>query len=335
MKNRRWLSRVFLIFGLGIGGLILYWLIAETGWQNLFDSLSLFGLLPLLGFIAISLLNFCFYTWRWKLILDDMMGTAKRIPFGRLFMHRMSGFAAGYLTPAAQVAGEPVRVALLRGDGIELQPATSSVVLDLAFEILSFTVYVIAGLGLAFGWGLGVDGSLLWPTIMILVIFGMLMTFFGFTIRGVGFFHRLISALGLRRFEIMKRAEIWMQETEKLMTKFFDGNSGKIFGVVGLSFVMTAFRAIEVGFIAYFLGTGLDLGQAIIMSTLPGMALFLPIPGGLGVFEGSNVAAFALLGLAVNPVAFTLIVRARDLLFIAIGVVHAVFRGERLLSRRA
>ncbi|MEK7183871.1 MAG: lysylphosphatidylglycerol synthase transmembrane domain-containing protein [Patescibacteria group bacterium] len=331
MKNRRFLSRLFLLLGLILGGGLLLALIKQTGPQDLLDSLVAFGWLPLLGFIGISLLNFGLYTWRWKLILDDMVEPKQRVSFPRLFMHRMSGYAAGYLTPAAQVAGEPIRVAMVKSDGVPLQPATSSVVLDLAFEITSFVVYVIAGLALAFAQGLGAGGDLLLPLVFVLVLLGILGSFFIFTVSGAGFFHRLISGLGLRRLKFMQKFETWLEGTEKLMTKFFVGKGAKVLFIVLLSFVMTAFRAVEIVFITHFFGFEVTVRDAFLMSTLPGVALLLPIPGGLGVFEGSNAAMFALLGIGINPIAFTMIVRSRDLLFIAIGVVHAVLRGEKII----
>lgn len=329
--SRQILSRVFLGVGLLIGGGLIAVLIQQTGPQDLIDHLVLFGVLPLCGFIALSLLNFCLYTWRWKLILDDMVERKQRLSFAQLFMHRMSGYAVGYLTPAAQVAGEPVRVALVKGDGVPLQPATSSVVLDLAFEVTSFVVYVIAGLVLAFADGLGAGGDLLWPLVFVLVLLAVLASFFVFTVSGAGFFHRLTSVPPLNKLKAMRKFSVWLEQTETLMTKFFAGKKLKILFIVGLSFVMTAFRAVEVFFITYFFGVSISLQDAFLMSTLPGVALLLPIPGGLGVFEGSNAAMFALLGIEINPVAFTMIVRARDLLFIAIGVLHAVLRGERIV----
>jgi uncharacterized protein (TIRG00374 family) len=334
MRHRRFWGGVFLILGLGVGGGILFLLIRQSGFENLRDNLITFGLWPLIGFFGISILNFCLYTWRWKMILDDMVPRSQRIPFTRLFMHRMSGFAAGYLTPAAQVAGEPIRVAMIKSDGVALQPATSSVVLDLAFEITSFVVYVIAGLALALAQGLGADGHLLGPLVLVLILLAILGSFFIFTVSGAGFFHRLIGLFGLRRFQAMRSFETWLVGTEKLMTKFFKGKAWQVLLIVLLSFVMTAFRAVEVLFITHFFGFAISIRDAVLMSTVPGVALFLPIPGGVGVFEGSNAAMFALLGIGINPVAFTMIVRARDLLFIAVGVLHAVARGEKVIAKR-
>lgn len=323
-----------MVVGLLLGGVILFALIKQTGPQDLVNNLRLFGWWALLGFIGISLLNFCLYTWRWKLILDDMMRPKKLVPFGRLFLHRMSGYATGYIAPAAPVVGEPIRVALTKADGATVSQATGSVVLDLAFEITSFVVYVILGLMFALAQGLGAEHNLIIPLVAVSTLFGILACFFIFTVSGVGFFHRIIGFLGLRRFKPMRRFELWLNSMEQLMTTFFVGKPYKILLIVVLSFIMDAFKALEVIYIGHFFGSVISLSDAFLLSTIPGVSLMLPIPGGLGVFEGSNAAMFALLGVAINPVAFTMIVRARDLTFIAIGVVHAVLRGEKLIATK-
>ena len=155
--------------------------------------------------------------------------------------------------------------------------------------------------------------------------------FFFFTVSGAGFFHRIIRFSRLDRFKIIAKFEAWLSETEKLMSQFFVGRWPLVFFIIFLSFVMAAFRAVEVTFITFFLGTHIALRDAFLMSTLPGVALLLPIPAGLGVFEGSNAAMFAVLGISVNALAYTIIIRLRDFTFIALGITHAVQRGEKLI----
>jgi uncharacterized protein (TIRG00374 family) len=126
-----------------LGGALFAFLIWKAGPATIWKSLSSFGVIPFAIFLLLSLLNFGLYTLRWKIILGTMEKGGE-VRYFRLFLHRMSGFATGYLTPAAQVAGEPVRVALLATEGILSKTATSSVVLDLAFEFphSSFTSFL-------------------------------------------------------------------------------------------------------------------------------------------------------------------------------------------------
>lgn len=331
-SRQKFLKTLFFVGGLLLGGGLFAFLVWKTGPEDVWRSLLAFGVFPVLGFVSISLLNFCLYTLRWKLILDAMVSREYRVPFHKMFMNRMSGFAAGYITPAAQVASEPIRVAMLRGDGVPLREATGSVVLDLAFEITAFVLYVAIGLGFAFTQGLGGDGNLTWPILFIAVLLGILVLFFVTTARGQGFFYRFISVFGLNRWKPIAELEEWLVETEGLMSKFLVKKGWLIVFVVMLSLTMAAFKAVEAIYLSHFLGVDIQVTDAFLMSTLPGIALLLPVPAGLGVFEGSNAAMFALLGVNLNAIAYTLIIRVRDFLFIAAGVIYAVYSGEKLIA---
>lgn len=328
------LKTLFFLAGLTIGAGLFAFLVYRIGPHDVWLGLVAFGVLPLLGFIGISLLNFAVYCIRWKLILDPMLPPEKRVPYYKMFLNRMSGFAAGYLTPAAQVAGEPIRVAMLHGDGVPVKQATSSVVLDLAFEITAFVIYVAIGLGFALFQGLGTGPGLYWSVLFISVLLVFMLGFFVATITGNGFFHHMLRVTGLSRFAAIKTFEHWLRETENLMSEFFVGRTLRILLIIGLSLIMATFKAIEAIFIAHFFGVNISITDALLMSTLPGVALLLPVPAGLGVYEGSNTALFQVLNLPINPVSYTIIIRLRDFLFIGIGVAYAVWRGEALFSRK-
>ncbi len=328
------LKSFFVILGFLFGAGIFAFLLWKTGISNVASSLYEFGILPLLLFFCISILNFGLYSLRWKIILDAMLPVGKRVSYFKMFFNRMSGFAAGYLTPAAQVAGEPIRVAMLLADGVPVKVATGSVVLDLAFEVTTFVIYVALGLGFALTHGMASGASVTGSIIFISTLLLFLIGFFVMTIRGGGFFHRLMRISQLSRIKAINNLEHWLIETEALMSEFFVGRVKVVAAVVGLSLMMAAFKAIEAFFIAHFLGVNIQLSDAFLMSTLPGVSLLLPVPAGLGVYEGSNEAMFTLLGLPLNAVAYTVIIRMRDFLFIGIGVTYAVMHGERLVTKR-
>src|SRR3989344_1771345 len=121
------LKTVFFILGLLAGGGLFAYLLYRTGISTVTDGLLAFGILPLLLYFGISIINFSLYSLRWKIILDAMLPVEQRVSYPKMFMNRMSGFAAGYLTPGAQVAGEPIRVAMLLADGVPSKIATGSV----------------------------------------------------------------------------------------------------------------------------------------------------------------------------------------------------------------
>ncbi len=330
--TRRTRQQLALALGLLAGAGLFVYMVVQSGWQDVFSALYSFGPLAFLGFFVLSLLNFCVYTWRWRLILQGM--SKHRISFFGLFFDRMAGFATGYLTPAAQVAGEPVRVAMLKTRGLSVAEATGSVVLDLAFEIGAFVAYVAAGILLAIFAGLGGASDYVLPLIFLGCLLGIVLSFFIFLASGTRLFDRLAHSAPAHRFRFLREFFVWLFEVQGYMRHFLQGGKSRLFSVAFLSFVTVGFRAVESFYLLYFLGVILSARDAILLSTLPGLALLLPIPGGLGIFEGSNAAAFTLLGLTVNAVAYTIVIRFRDALFILIGIVHAAKRGELLFERR-
>lgn len=321
------------IIATSLGGALFAFLVWKAGVSAIWESLSSFGLVSFSIFVLISLLNFGLYTLRWKIILEAME-KKKGIRYFRLFLHRMSGFATGYLTPAAQVAGEPVRVALLATEGVSSKTATSSVVLDLAFEISAFLLYVVLGMVLALttGVGAGAFGVVAYTALGILVLFMIL--FFVSVAKGWNVFHGLVRRPFFNKHKKMREFATWLLEVEETMTHFFSGRAHVLAAVILLSLVMTGFRAVEVWFIAKGFGQELTLSGSILLSTIPGLVLFAPVPGGLGLFEASMAAMLGTLGISTPAIAFTMIIRLRDFLFIGAGALHGIREGAGWIGRK-
>lgn len=320
------------IIATSLGGALFAFLVWKAGVGAIWESLSSFGIVPFGIFVLISLLNFGLYTLRWKIILETME-KKKDIRYFRLFMHRMSGFATGYLTPAAQVAGEPVRVALLAKEGISAKTATSSVVLDLAFEISTFILYVVLGIAFALSTGVGTQtfGIGAYVALGVLII-GMAL-FFLSVAKGWNVFRRLAQYSFFNKHKKIQAGAVWLGEVEKTMAQFFAGRTRTLGVVLLLSVIMTGFRAVEVWFIAWGFGQALSVSGSILLSTIPGLVLLAPVPGGLGIFEASMGAMLGALGVSTPAIAFTMIIRLRDFLFIGAGALHGIREGAGYISR--
>ncbi|MDP2631218.1 MAG: lysylphosphatidylglycerol synthase transmembrane domain-containing protein [Candidatus Uhrbacteria bacterium] len=332
--NRASKIRIILfVLTLVAGSAVFVWLMLREGLDNIADHVVAFGLLPFLGFVALSLLNFVLYSWRWQIITNKQLPKERYVSLWRMFMNRMSGYAASYLTPAAQVGGEPVRIAMLVSDGVPLKQATSSVVLDIAFELSAYVTFILAGVVLAIISGVGTD-SILVVLIGLAVMLVALLSFFILIAKGRSFFVPVFKILQLHRIRRLKRFEAGLRKTEFMMSEFLAGKPRLISGIAFLSVIVISFRIIEVFYIAYFFGVNLDFAQAFLVATLPGVALILPVPAGLGLFEGGFTAVFAVLSIPLSAVAFALIIRARDLVFILVGVIHMVRRGGSYLSTK-
>ncbi|MCP4361446.1 MAG: hypothetical protein GY796_25830 [Chloroflexi bacterium] len=78
---------------------------------------------------------------------------------------------------------------------------------------------------------------------------------------------------------------------------------------------------VEYGLTMAFLGADLTLAQTIIMMTAARIAILLPLPGGLGTLEASQVYMLSLLG--YDPtigLSAALLIHARDLLLGLFGL---------------
>lgn len=316
-----------------IGGALFVFLVWQVGVGAIVKNLGLFGAIPFALFVVISLINFGLYSLRWQIILR-VIEPGIPLRYSRLFLHRMSGFAAGYLTPAAQIAGEPVRVALLAKEGISFQAGTSSVVLDLAFEIAAFIVYVSLGIIFAILTGVGTGGLGVAAYGMFAVFICVVGGFFLSVTQGWNVGSRLFSRPFFAQSRRMRGFVMWLRDVEHIMTEFFKGRPQVLLGIILLSLVMTGFRAGEIWFIGYFFGETITFSGAILLSTIPGLVLLAPIPGGLGVFEASMTTMLATLHVGIPALALTMIIRLRDLVFMSIGFVHGLREGVGWVSRR-
>ena len=311
-----------------IGFALLYALLAAEGWVSVANTVSSFGAWPFVGFVIISMMNFVLYSIRWMIILHRQVAEKKhKLSLWRMYWHRMTGYAVGYLTPLNQAGGEPVRVALLMADGVPAKSAVASSTLDIAFELCSYVVFISLGVVFALVEHQGGVGTLVVMGVGLAIAFGLLLSFFTALGRGRPMAKPLFHRLRLDRIKRFRGVEHWLEETEDLMRGFFSGGGWVVFGISALSMAMVAFRVVETFYIAWGFGVTLNFAQAFLASSLPGLALLLPVPGGLGIFEGGFAAVFAALNVPMNALAFALIIRLRDVVFIAFGMFHMIRTG--------
>ena len=76
--------------------------------------------------------------------------------------------------------------------------------------------------------------------------------------------------------------------------------------------------------ITSFLGINLHSGQTIAAWTTSWLAFLVPLPGGLGALEASQVLTLGSFGIsAALAISVTLLIRARDLLIGGLGLLLA------------
>ncbi|MBN1494302.1 flippase-like domain-containing protein [Candidatus Peregrinibacteria bacterium] len=321
------------LFFLVIGIILFVSVIANTGIDSISQSLEKFSLINFIFLLFLSLVNFALFTLRWDIILHHHH-TTKKVPFYRLFLHRMSCFAVSYLTPAAATGGEPVRIFFLQEDGVRTGDAVSSTVIDKVFEFTALTLFIFSGVLVSI-----IDGSVfsgkteIMLGVFILMFGGLIFWFYYSTIKKIGFFSSLFRFMRLNKIKRFAKYEDGIIRVENQMTLFYTHHLRKFIFLMAISLATVFFMVLEHYLVALFMGVKLTFFQSFLAATIPGISYIIPVPGALGMLEGSHAAIFGILGVSINVFVFVLILRLRDIIFVLIGLAHASKHGIQMILK--
>jgi uncharacterized protein (TIRG00374 family) len=317
VKSKKW---VWWFVVWGMAGLLL-WLVVRSvplgavvrtltglrGWQ--------LGVLVVLNGLVLLMLN-----GRWWLLLH---GLGYDLPFWLLLGHRLAAFGVSYFTPGPHFGGEPVQVLLVeRQHGVPRSAAVAAVSLDKTVELLfnfgflAFGVMLVLKTGL-FGAALG-EGTAVWLLLLLLPPSVYLMLIWRNK-------RPATKVLRLLKFDRLATA---ISQSEVLMNSLCQQNPGALLAAIGISVLGWALMIAEFYLMVSFLGVSLAPVQLIALLTAARIAFLLPLPGGLGTLEASQMWALSLMGF--NPavgLGLSLLVRLRD---VALGLLGLWWGGRRL-----
>lgn len=271
---------------------------------------------------------------RWWIILR---GQGRRIPFFTLLGYRLAAFGVSYFTPGPHFGGEPVQVALLeRRHGVGRTTAVAGVALDKSLELLVNFLFLTLGVILLlqqrlFG-GLVGEETAVFATLLLAFPFAFLgATWAGWypVSRGVGLVGRFPWWPGRGRWEgRFARLLDGLRDSERQATEFCQRAPASLAAALLVSLLSWLLLIAEYGLMLRFLGLELTAVQTIALLTAARIAYLLPLPGGLGTLEASQVFTLGLMGL--DPAAglsAVLLIRARD---VALGLFGLWWGGWKL-----
>jgi uncharacterized membrane protein YbhN (UPF0104 family) len=267
-------------------------------------------------------------TARWWIILRaDNPG----IPFLPLIRYRLAVFGLSYFTPGPQVGGEPLQIYYLkRNHGLTFARATSAVIMDKLLEFLAN--FILIGLGVTAAVRVGMipgDGTqalgslipitaiLVWPVVHLVLLY-----------RG----QYPISSL-LRAASPWIGAPAWVRlitVSERMAASFTRRKLPALLTAFFFSMAAWAGMAAEYFLMADYLNASLSFEQLLAALTAAMLAFLMPLPGGLGALEASQVYAWTALGYTpAIGISLSLIMRARDILNGGVGLLLAgkILRG--------
>ena len=243
------------------------------------------------------------------------------IPLARLYLIRLAGEAVNQLTPAGAVGGEPVKMYLLKLQGVSTDKAVASLVIARTALTVAQVVFILMGLPF-FLYRLGVLGK---NWIVLLPLLGLAYLFVRLLIR---LQTRGLISVGVRK---LKRVLPWLERwersaenTDAYLLSFYDSSHRAFVASTLYHLGGWVVGVAEVAIILSMLGAPYQPPDPLILETMiqPLMAAALIIPGALGVQEAGGVLLCRLLG--IEPaLGLTLMVlrRARQTAYVFAGLL--------------
>jgi glycosyltransferase 2 family protein len=313
INNR--IVRVLLFFILA--GL-LYFALRNAPLTEIWGTLRKLQFWQILTLLGLNAAIYILITLRWWLIVR---AENKSVSFLPLLATRVSVFGVSYFTLGPQVGGEPLQVLYLqRNYGMTYTRATSTVVMDKLLEFLANFVLLGVGLTAIIQAGIfsaneggsfaslgGLIVLLTWPPIHIILLYH----------------GKYPVSAALRKFSNNKFVR-FIAASERLAGAFCRRHLTSLLSAIFVSALAVFGMVIEFLCITLFLGIHLSFWQTIAAWTAGWLAFLVPLPGGLGALEASQVFALGAFGIsAVSAISVTLLIRARDLLIGGLGLILA------------
>jgi uncharacterized protein (TIRG00374 family) len=302
--------------------LLLWWALREVPFVEIWEALKGLRLWQISTLLILNALVLIAMTARWWVILR---AENPNIPFLQLVRYRLAVFGLSYFTPGPQVGGEPLQVIYLqKNHGVTFARATAAVIMDKLLEFLANFILLGVGftaamrVGLVARSGTQAIGSLiplaailLWPLVHLVLLY-----------RGRYPVSSVLRA-ALSRFEKQK----WMRMiivSERMAGSFTRHHLRALLAALGFSLFSWAGMAAEYFMMAGFLKAQLTAEQTLAALTAALFAFLMPLPGGLGALEASQVYVMTSFGHpAAIGIGISLLMRARDILNGGLGFLLA------------
>ena len=316
---RIWIIRIFwLILILGL----LIWVLIAAPLAEMWASLKQLqpwqiGVLALLTIFIFSLI-----TMRWWLIVR---AEAKRIPFIPLVGYRLAAFGMSYFSLGPQIGGEPLQVHFLQKNyHLSYARATSAVIMDKLLELLVNIFFLTIGLFTMLRAGMiSTTGRQIFTGLIPLGLV-MLIPPLHISLLYHGRYPLSAVAWAIQHRSGPKKFLRLLIVSEHLAGTFTHRHLKALLAAVAVSAIAWLSLLTEYWLMARFILVDLNAWQALAGLTMVQAAFLVPLPGGLGALEASQVFAMGAMGFPpAAGLTMSLLIRVRDLILGGLGLLRA------------
>jgi len=299
---------------------LLYFALRNAPLIQIWTTLRQLKLWQIIVVLAMDGAIYLFVTARWWIIVqaDD-----KNISYLPMIGVRIAVFGISYFTVGPQVGGEPLQVIYLqRKYRLAYTRAASTVVMDKLLELLANFILLVFGLmGIVQAGILTKGGS---PPLVSLIVLSILVSWP--LIHVILLYKKIypLSTLLQRLFIQHTKAVRFVRAAEHLAGRFCQRQTRALLAALFVSLLAAVGMVSEYFLMTSFLQVHLSFWQTVAAWTAGWLSFLVPVPGGLGALEASQVFALGLLGIsAASAVGLALFMRARDLLIGGLGLLLA------------
>jgi uncharacterized protein (TIRG00374 family) len=310
------------LFWFALVGVLLYFALRKAPIADIGHALQHLKLWQIAAILTLNAFCYMLSTLRWWVIVE---AENKHVPYFPLLSVRVSVFGVSYFTLGPQVGGEPLQVfALQRNYGLTYTHATAAVLMD---KLLEFLVdFVLLAIGLAAilqarvltESGIQLTGSLIalvflifWPPTHLILLYNR---------------HYPLTALVHAIPFIRKNSKPmrFLRATERLASTFCQRHPRRLLIALFFSILAGAGMLVDYALMATFLNIHLPFWKMIAGWMMGWVSLLMPLPGGLGALEASQVFTLGKFGFsAATALSLTLLIRGRDMFIGGIGLLLA------------
>lgn len=317
-QRRKGSLRVFAVYSILL--ILLYLALRNAPFAEIWNTLTKLRLWQICSILFINAFVIVCMTARWWIIVR---AENPSMPFLPMVRYRLSVFGLSYFTPGPQVGGEPLQVIYLqRNHGITFARATSAVIMDklleflVNFVLIGVGAWAIVKVGLISGNGIRLTLSLIGlGALLILPLAYIILLHMGI--------HPLAKILKPLVKKTSKATRL-IVVAEQMASIFCRKHVRSMFLAIMVSFAALAGIALEYYLMVSFLGMNINAIQVFAALTAMQIAFLMPLPGGLGALEASQVFALGAFGQPASAaISLTLLMRARDTLNGGIGLLLA------------
>ncbi|NIM89943.1 MAG: flippase-like domain-containing protein [Candidatus Aminicenantes bacterium] len=308
-----------------VGILIFVFLIYKIGLDRIWEYIKKLSWQKFLILFFLRFLYYVFRTMSWKIIFEKY---ERRLPFVHLLAARIAGDAISYLTPSAQLGGEPIRAMMVRSSN--KRKSLASVIVDKTIEVLVMIFFIIIAVSIAVT---RIPMPEEYKFIFIAFVVGAIaFALFLLFKQREGFFVWIINALRKIKikFKFIERNMDKIREIDLHISSFYKNHRNIFLIVFLLHSLIFIFWTGEIYFALLFIGApGTTYLNSFLILTLGGIIILLPtVPAVLGIYEMTYVTIFILLGLGADAgITLTLIRRILLLTWAGIGLL-AIFKQQ-------